>query len=78
MKRIEVSIVGVSPGLLQHRFPEVVMAGLVNPVKLTGKTKLSPKDEAELGAYRMESGVLCQPAEHIYSAMVRAASGFQV
>ncbi len=54
------------------------MAGLMNPVKLTGKAKLTPEVEAELGAYRMDSGFLCQPAEHIYSTMVRAATGFQI
>ena len=78
MTRIEVSITGVSPGLLQHRFPEITMAGMVNPIKLSGKAKPSPEEEAELAAYRMDNGCLCQPAEHIYSTMVRAASAFQV
>ena len=78
MVRVSVSIEGVAPGLLHHRFPEVVMAGLMNPVKLSGKAKATAEQEAELAAYRMETGGLCQPAEHIYSAMVRAASSFQV
>lgn len=78
MKTIAVSIVGVAPGLLQHRFPEVVMAGLVSNIKLSGKGKPKPEDEAELAAYRMEDGFLSQPSEHIYSAMVKGASGFQV
>jgi len=78
MERIAVSIEGVEPGLLQHRFPEVTMAGLMNPIKLSGKKKPEPGDEAEAGAYRMDDGNLCQPAEHIYAAMVRAAGNFQV
>lgn len=64
--------------MLQHRFPEVVMAGMVTPIRLSGKAKPSPTDEAEMAAYRMEGGNLCQPAEHIYSTMVRAAGGFQI
>jgi len=78
MQRVQVSIAGVAPGLLQHRFPEVIMAGLLTPIKVAGKAKLSPEQEAELGAYRMENGFLCQPAEHIYSSMVRAAGDFQI
>jgi len=78
MERVFVSIVGVSPGLLHHRFPEVVMAGLVNPIKLSGKAHLEPAEEAELAVYRGEDGFIVHPAEHIYSCMVRAAGSFQV
>jgi len=78
VKRIEVSIVGVAPGMLHHRFPEAIMAGLVNPVKLTGRKNLNAEDEAEAAAYRMEDGRLCQPAEHVYAAMVKAGTAFMI
>lgn len=83
MYHIDVTIEGVPPGLLMHRFPEVTQAGLVNPVKLSGKKKETPEDEAEYAAYRLESndgeiGGLCQPAEHIYAGLVKASSDFQI
>lgn len=83
MYQIDVTIEGTPPGLLMHRFPEVTMAGLENPVKLAGKKKLTPEEEAEYAAYRFEGkngekGGLCQPAEHIYAGMVKASSDFQI
>jgi len=78
MYQIDVTIEGVPPGLLMHRFPEVTMAGLVNPVKPSGKVKQTAEDEAEFAAYRLENGDLCQPAEHIYTALTKASGDFQV
>ena len=83
MYQVDVTIEGASPGLLMHRFPEVTQAGLVNPVKLSGKKKDSPEAEAEYAAYRLEAkngepGGLCQPAEHIYAGLVKAAGDFQI
>lgn len=78
MYQVNVRIAGVEPGLLMHRFPESTQAGLLNPIKLAGKKKLAPEEEAEFGAYRLENGQLCQPAEHLYAALVKAAGDFQI
>ncbi len=78
MVRIGVSIEGVSPGLLHHRFPELVMRGMVTPVKLAAKVRATPEEEAEMAAYRMVDGLLAVPSEHIYSCMVRTGGQFLV
>jgi len=61
-----------------HRFPEVTMAGLMNPVQPTSKVKLSAEEEAELAAYRLTTGELCQPSEHIFQCILKASGDFQV
>lgn len=78
MYQVDATIEGSPPGLLMHRFPEVTQAGLVNPIHLAGKKKLTAEEEAELGEYRLENGDLCQPAEHLYAGMVKAAGEFQI
>ena len=78
MKTFDVTIKGVKPGLLMHRFPELTVAGLATPVKAVGKKKLTGEQEAELAAYRLESGELCQPADAIHQAMIEAAGEFQI
>lgn len=78
MRIIKAKIEGVAPGLLMHRFPEMTAAQLVNNVKLAGKGKDTPENEAESCAYRHESGYLCQPAEHIFQSMLKAATGFVI
>ncbi len=78
MQTIEVKITGAPPGLLMNRFPEATQAGLVSNIKLSGKKKPTPQDEAEMAAYRMENGELGQPAEHIYQSLIKAAGDYQV
>lgn len=78
MTIIEFAIQGVPPGLLMRRFAEATQAGLQNPVKLTGKKKLSPEEEAEMSAYRLESGELCIPAHNLFESCCLAAAQHQV
>jgi len=78
MKTFEVTIKGVSPGILMHRFPEMTEADLQNSVKPRTRGRGTREEEAESVAYRLETGELYHPAEHIYGAMVRAAGDFQI
>lgn len=78
MYTVKARIEGVEPGLLMHKFGTQAEADAVSNTKKSGKHIPTAEDEAEAGAYRMESGELYQPAEHIYQAMCRAASDFQV
>ena len=78
MQSINVTIEGVPPGLLQHRFPEITAAELTSNVKLAGKGKLSDEEYAELAAYRLKTGDLCQPSEHVFQSLLKAAANFQI
>jgi len=61
-----------------HKYSDQAQAEASKVTKKSGRQVCSAEDEAEQGAYRLESGELCQPAEHIYQAMCKAASDFQV
>ena len=78
MQTYAIEIEGVAPGMLMHRFPEATMAGLMNPVKITGKVKQTAEEEAEAGAYRLETGQLCIPSHNLFEAMCSAASQHQI
>jgi hypothetical protein len=84
MQTYTVQIEGVAPGMLMHKFSDAAMAELVDPVKITGKVKLSPEVEAENGAYRPEpgqpadTGKLCIPSHNLFESLCAAASQHQV
>jgi hypothetical protein len=78
MYTIGVTIKGIEPGLLQHRFPMEADVQNPNPVKRRGDVTDTAQAQAELAAYRDDEGHLVQPAEHIFQALVKAAGGFQV
>ncbi len=78
MRVFNATIEGVSPGLLQHKFPDIVAEQLDNPVKPKLRQVLSREEEAELFAYRLKDGRLCQPGEHIFQALIKAAAAFQI
>lgn len=74
--RYRVSIVGVSP-LLQHKFPDTVLNGLMNGVrKRSGENDYSLEWLDTL--YAHADGYLVQPASHIEGAMVKAATQFKI
>ncbi len=75
MKGFVVTIQGVPPGLLQHRNTEVLPG---KPPADAIKATPTIEEEAEKAAYRLESGELYQPAEHIYQSLVKAGSAYQV
>jgi hypothetical protein len=75
---VKAKIKGVEPGLLMHKFPLETEAELQTNTKKVGKHNLSAEEEAERAAYRLETGELYQPAEHIFQAMVKAAGQFQI
>ena len=77
MRRFEVEIEGVPPGLLMHKFA-IAEDPKTQDLKTTTKAIPKPEIEAEEGAYRLETGELYQPAEHIYQAMCKAAGEFQI
>ena len=72
MKQIEVEITGIAP-LLQNRFP--TEAHGTNISKATKKVYV-PEDEAKKCLY-IDSGMVYQPAEHIFQSMIRAAVDFK-
>jgi hypothetical protein len=73
MKKIEVTIKGISP-LLQNRFP---MAGADDKSKR--RTGIPDwKAEGETSLYRDEDGKIYQPASHLESALVHAAGSFKI
>lgn len=60
MKKILVTIQGTSP-LLMHKYP-------FEPIK--GIEKKSAKEQAEIAAYRDESGVLFIPGRNVFRALI--------
>jgi len=72
MKLFRATIEGISP-LLMHRY--AMEASPTGHSKGTSPSisNEEPKDEAERGAYRLQSGELYQPAEHIERAMFGGA-----
>lgn len=78
MKSFAVEIQGLPPGLLMHRFSVGAQAGLASDTNPTASPSDTPEVQAEAAAYRLESGELYQPAEHIYQALVKAATHFRV
>lgn len=78
MYKVRAKIEGVEPGLLMHKFSAATEAEAQKNVKKSGKSIPTAEEEAEEGAYRLASGELCQPAEHIYQAMCKAATDFQI
>lgn len=81
MKCFAVRIEGVDPGLLMHKFSATTEAELApGKVKKSQKRILSAEEEAEEAAYRLNGpeSELCQPAEHVYQAMCKTASQFQI
>lgn len=72
MKVIEVTIKGISP-LLQHRYP-IEEHG--HEEKKTKKKVYVPEEEAETSCYRGSDGFIYQPSEHIFGALIKAATGF--
>ena len=74
MKSIQVTIKGIQPGLLMHRFP---MDGADESSKqTTGKPDYSK--EAEISLYKDESGVIYQPASHIEGALKEASKTLKI
>ena len=65
MKRFAVTIKGLPPGLLMHRFTQ-------EPKPKT----MTKKEEAERLAYRCEDGRLGLPARHIVHALAQAGRNF--
>jgi len=61
-----------------HKFGASSIMQAENNIKKSGRSIPSAEEEAEEGAYRLESGELCQPAEHIYQAMCKAAGDFLI
>ena len=64
--------------LAVHKFDVEAEADVQAKVKKTARKDDTPKKQAERGAYRLDDGGLCQPAEHIYQALCKAAAQFRV
>ena len=71
-KVINVEITGIA-SLLQHRYP-IEEQG--ENKKKSAKKVYVPEEEAEKACYRDETGFLFEPAEHIFGALTRTATGF--
>jgi len=72
MKVVECSIEGVAP-LLHHRFPTEERGEETSKAK---KKVYSPEEEARKALYTDENNHPVIPAEHVYSACVKAATSF--
>lgn len=73
MKSINCKIKGVVP-LLQHRFPDEEHGANVSK----GKKKVyNPEEEAKKALFVDGDGKIYHPAEHVYSAMIKAAVNFR-
>ena len=72
----KVRIVGTAP-LLMHRFGENAEAELQAKSKKRSGAH-TPEQAAKELLYTLPNGKLCQPAEHIYRAMVKSAVNFQI
>jgi hypothetical protein len=73
MARLNVTIKGIAP-LLQHRYPSEKEETKI--LKVRGTRDYSK--EAELALYRDEQGMICQPADHILGALIKAATDFKI
>jgi len=71
-KKIEVTVRGIA-SLLQHRFPEEAHPEVVSKKR---KKVYNDMDDAEESLYKNTEGVICQPAKHFESAMIKAATAF--
>ena len=78
MRTFSVTIKGVEPGLLMHKFADQTGTDIQNPVKARTKERPTAEEDARMSAYLLSTGELYQPAEHIYQCMVKAASEFQI
>jgi len=78
MRTYNVVIEGVAPGLLMHKFSAQAETELLSNTRKTNPKSETPAEAAEQVAYRDTEGKLCQPAEHIYAALCKAASEFKI
>lgn len=78
MKTFEVEIQGVPPGLLMNKFGVEAQTQAENEVQPTKSEHGTPEEQAEPVAYRLANGTLCQPAEHVFQALCKAAVEFKV
>lgn len=83
MYKIKVTVEGTGKGLLMHKFGIEATASVEREVKKAKPARPGPAEEAEQGAYRIETtdgnkGQLCLPAEHFLGAMIKAGSSQQV
>lgn len=78
--KIKVVLEGVGRGLLMHRF---CIENYENQVKRSKTAKMSPEEEAEKVAYRIESldksekGQLCLTAEQFMGSLISAGASFK-
>ncbi len=73
MKVFDISIEGIRP-LLMHRYP-------IETSNSKGEKRTGPHDdskEAEVALYRLDNGIIYQPAEHIEGALKQAAKDFRI
>lgn len=73
-KTIDVEITDLRP-LLQHRFSDQAEAGLADDTKKVKKGNgLTPREVAELAAYRDKEGLLVHPSSAVLNALREAGS----
>ncbi len=71
-EKFKVVIEGKSPGLMQHRY-----AGIGKGPKRAGVIP-DPAEEAEKALYRDTDGNIYEPALHIKTAMIKAATNYKI
>jgi len=76
MRKFNVVIKGLEPGLLVNRCPDTEEDAI--PKRVAGESNLSPEEEAERRLYKDEEGKYCFPALNIQQALARVASDFAI
>lgn len=71
--KIAVTIAGLSP-LLMHRFPDGLDPGDPGARDVHNGRKPTPREQAELSAYRTDKGELYWPGANLFSAIIDAGS----
>jgi hypothetical protein len=77
MKRYEVKLVGIEPGLLMNRFS---IEDEAQADKNHRKSKIKPtmQDELERAAYRKQDGELYIPSEWVFQSLLKAAGEYSI
>ena len=78
MTNYEVTIQGVPPGLLMHKFGIEAQVEGEKVTQKAVKVQGTREEQAEAVAYHDDDGALVQPAEHVYQSLVKAATDFRV
>lgn len=76
-EKYSIIIRGIYP-LLMHRFAGEKRIEKDRQISKSGSDKHDPMEEAITALYKNEKGIICQPANHIEGAMIRASVAYNM